>query len=577
MCPDEQGDGEGRPGPRLVADGGRPPSGKEECGSCGNTIDAGTTYCPHCGTHKRDRGSGDGADGGSSRRSANVSRRRTDDGGNSRDGGSDTSRSTSKFSGGKSGRKGYDSRSDSGGRDRQNSRDDGRGDRGPSKRSDRGEERPSKRERSNRGEERRSKRGRGGRSGSGGDGRGQREHGRSERAGRESGSGGRERGGTGSAGGGGRRTPDDDEEFCASCGEIIDASAAVCPECGDKRRSTASDTRSGEGASSESSRGQPPQRSGASSASSTAGGSGSPDVTTTEPASTGTTSTPPVVEAVNCQRCGSKVTSDQWFCTYCGKERPQCPSCGAEMDEEQCKNCETPRKAPCGECGLMISASKEECPHCGYNRSEEVGQKSEGRKKKALALGGGGVVAFFVVSGMVPGPSIIGQAVGALAALPLLSWGGLTAFYYSRKETKAQDMTAAELSKGREQNKTKEWRAKEREQRKKALEATASVAGAAGKAASSYMDKKKKDEQVDELSSQLEETAEYAQQKETEAQKAKQEKKKMKQSPDLPSKCPRCGTSWTGGIIGSGNVERFSNGRKASCTECSHTELLFRE
>jgi len=225
----------------------------------------------------------------------------------------------------------------------------------------------------------------------------------------------------------------------------------------------------------------------------------------------------------------------------------------------------------------MISAAKEECPHCGYNKAEEVSEKSEGRKKKALALGGGGIVAFFVVSGMVPGPSIIGQAVGALAALPLLSWGGLTAFYYSRKETKAQDMTAADLSKGREQNKTKEWREKEREQRKKALEATASVAGAAGEAASSYMDKKKKDEQVEQLSSQLEETAEYAQQKETEAQKAKKEKQKMNQNPDLPSKCPRCGTSWSGGLIGSGNVERFNNGRKASCTKCSHTELLFRD
>lgn len=225
----------------------------------------------------------------------------------------------------------------------------------------------------------------------------------------------------------------------------------------------------------------------------------------------------------------------------------------------------------------MISATKEECPHCGYNKSNQVSEKSEGRKKKALALGGGGIVAYFVVSGIVPGPSIIGTAVGALAALPLLSWGGLTAFYYSRKESKAEDMTAADLSKGREQNKTKEWRAKEREQRKKALEATASVAGAAGEAASSYMDKKKKDEQVEQLSSQLEETAEYAQQKETEAEKAKQEKEEMKRSPDLPSNCPRCGASWSGGLISSGNVQRFSNGRKASCTECSHTELLFRE
>jgi hypothetical protein len=254
-----------------------------------------------------------------------------------------------------------------------------------------------------------------------------------------------------------------------------------------------------------------------------------------------------------------------------------CPDCGAEMDDEKCKNCGLARQAPCGECGLMISAAREECPHCGYNESEEVATKSQGRKKKALGLGGVGVLSFFVVGSLIPGPDIIGTAVGALVALPFVSWGGLIAFYYNRKESNAVDRTAASLSKGREQNKTKAWREKEREQRQKALEATADVAGAVGEAASSYAEKKKKDEQVKELSSQLEKTAEYAEQKDAEARKAKQEKQELKQNPDLPSKCPRCGTSWSGGLLGSGNVERFSNGRKASCTECSHTELLFRE
>jgi hypothetical protein len=254
-----------------------------------------------------------------------------------------------------------------------------------------------------------------------------------------------------------------------------------------------------------------------------------------------------------------------------------CPDCGAEMDGEQCKNCGKPRQAPCGECGLMIPATAEVCPNCNYNESAEVSEKSAGRKKKALALGGVGVVLFFVVGSVIPGPDILGTAVGALVALPFVSWGGLIAFYYNRKETKAQDLSAADLSKGREQNKTREWREKEREQRKEMLQAGAQVASAAGEAASSYAEKKKKDKQVEQLSDQLDETVEYAQEVEQERNQAVQEKEQMKQSPDLPSSCPRCGASWSGGLISSGNVERFSNGRKARCTECGRTELLFRE
>lgn len=45
--------------------------------------------------------------------------------------------------------------------------------------------------------------------------------------------------------------PDDGEEFCAACGEIIDASAAVCPSCGDERE-TAAAASSSAGSASES-------------------------------------------------------------------------------------------------------------------------------------------------------------------------------------------------------------------------------------------------------------------------------------------------------------------------------------
>lgn len=275
--------------------------------------------------------------------------------------------------------------------------------------------------------------------------------------------------------------------------------------------------------------------------------------------------------AVNCQRCGSQVAANEWFCSFCGKERPMCPDCGAEMDDEQCKNCGIPRQAPCGNCGLMIDGTAKECPNCGYNEAEEVKEKSSGRKKKALALGGIGVVAYFVVSSVMPGPGIIGTAVGAVVAIPFLSWGGLTAFYYNRKESKSEQRNAADLSKGREQNKTKEWREMEQEQRKAMLNAAAKGVSAAGKAASSYAEKKKKDEQVEQLSEQLDETVEYAQQQEQEAQAAKQQVQEIENSQvDVPKKCPFCGAKWSAGW-GSGSYTKLGP-ETFQCTSCDHTK-----
>ncbi len=66
--------------------------------------------------------------------------------------------------------------------------------------------------------------------------------------------------------------PDDDEEFCAACGEIIDATAAVCPSCGDEREVASA---SSGGASTGQSTEPSPSDSGGGSSSSGASGSGS--------------------------------------------------------------------------------------------------------------------------------------------------------------------------------------------------------------------------------------------------------------------------------------------------------------
>lgn len=287
---------------------------------------------------------------------------------------------------------------------------------------------------------------------------------------------------------------------------------------------------------------------------------------------------------VNCQRCGTEVGANEWFCSFCGKERPMCPDCGAEMDDEQCKNCGTPRQAPCGNCGLMIAGTAEECPNCNHRPSDAVAEKSSGRKKKALAFGGVGILGYFIVSSIVPGPSIIGSAAGVLVAIPFISWGGMLAFYYNRKESKAEHLNAADLSKGREQNKTKEWREMEQEQRKAMLNAAAEGLSAAGEAAQAYGKKKEKEQKekkLDQRINQAEQELTKAQQQQQQAQQEKQKaqqkqqqaeqrKKEIEQSKaDVPSVCPRCNANWSKGW-GSGAYKKL--GEEAwQCTECGET------
>lgn len=237
MCPGERGSNAGTGGFELIADGGRRRSGQEECGGCGNVIDASKTYCPHCGTHERDRGSSaddgerggrDDADGGasngSSRRRATATRRRESS--NDRDG---SGRRTSEGAAGREGRGGEERRRSDDRSDRRSHEEGGRGNRSerPARGTDRGD-------------------GRGDRGGPRTDeGRRSRvedrdassrsnrpEHG-SNTSGRSSDD--RRRGDRAGGGGSGRRSPAEDEEFCTACGEIIDASASACPACGDQR------------------------------------------------------------------------------------------------------------------------------------------------------------------------------------------------------------------------------------------------------------------------------------------------------------------------------------------------------
>ena len=391
--------------------------------------------------------------------------------------------------------------------------------------------------------------------------------------------------------GNGGQTPGSNEAFCTSCGSVIPADVSYCPEC-NAEQLTIDRQQSNE---SEPSRQRTDH-----------GGEKTQTIQTTEPVETQksrnqeqkpVSTEPATVEGsdeiyipnnsgseTNCQRCGTGIKSHEWFCSFCGKERPMCPDCGAEMDDESCKNCDTNRKAPCGNCGLTIDASLQECPNCGYNESDSVANMSAERKKKALGLGGVGGVSFLVVSVVVPGPTILGVLFGTLVGGPFALWGGVIAFYYDKKESNADDRTAADLSKGREQHKTKEWRDMKREERKEMLRTAAQGLNAAGKAAAAYEEKKRKEQKEEKLDERIEarereiqqaqemqvQTHEKMQQAEQQMQQAEQKKKQIENSvADVPRGCPRCGVKLrgSGGMMSSKNYEELAPG-VFQCLEC---------
>ncbi|WP_207589810.1 hypothetical protein [Halomontanus rarus] len=260
------------------------------------------------------------------------------------------------------------------------------------------------------------------------------------------------------------------------------------------------------------------------------------------------------------------------------------------MDEKQCKNCGTPRQAPCGNCGLEIAGTVKECPHCRYNKSEKVIQKSNGRKKKALGLSGVGVLLYLVASAATPGPGILGALVGLILGVPFIIWGGLIAFYYNTKETGAEDLTATDLSKGREQHKTKEWREMKMDERKEMLNAASKGLSTVASAANAYSERKRKQQKEQQLDEKLEsadqmiadvqQEKELAQQEHEKAlqkqQHAEQKQKQIDESiPDVPRGCPRCHTKWrgSGGLLSGAAFEELAPG-KFQCLECGETVNL---
>lgn len=147
----------------------------------------------------------------------------------------------------------------------------------------------------------------------------------------------------------------------------------------------------------------------------------------------------------------------------------------------------------------------------------------------------------------------------------------------AQQESNSEQRNAAELSKGREQNKTKEWREMEQEQRKQMLKAVGKGVEAAGKAAETYSKKKNLDEKTKIANEEIEKGVEVQQEgakqiekgEEMQEQAVEYEKKVENSVTDVPKACPRCKEKWrgSGGMFGSQNYEELAPGR-FQCTEC---------
>lgn len=160
--------------------------------------------------------------------------------------------------------------------------------------------------------------------------------------------------------------------------------------------------------------------------------------------------------------CNNSISSDEWFCNYCGEARPTCPKCGGEISYGTCNSCSAPRKAPCEECGTLIDANVRECPQCSYDAGAEYDKKAENKS----------VPKWKAVGGTILGTVIIGQilatSIHPLVWIPTLLAGGLmllvlgpAAFLIDSwagfRESQADIASAASVELGEKRNRSAEY------------------------------------------------------------------------------------------------------------------------
>lgn len=145
---------------------------------------------------------------------------------------------------------------------------------------------------------------------------------------------------------------------------------------------------------------------------------------------------------MECGECETTIDSDEWFCSYCGTKRGNCPQCGTEYAESsghqgnaprECPSCGLPRKAACSECEEIIDATATVCPNCGADAGEEARSRIDKNKKRAAIFGIGIPIGVWVVASGLP--SILTW----LIWLPLASMGVISGLWYRHKMNEYQN------------------------------------------------------------------------------------------------------------------------------------------
>jgi len=236
-----------------------------------------------------------------------------------------------------------------------------------------------------------------------------------------------------------------------------------------------------------------------------------------------------------CQSCGKyQLSKDEWFCSYCGSIRVDCPSCGNTMGktDRECGSCGQARYAPCKKCEELTPMNKGVCENCGYNE----GAAMESRSNKFMGVGvilsllGGSLVLGIIGGGLV------GSIAGAIGVLAGIVTGGLGVV--GRASTSVDSPAAPHI--GKKTNRSSEADA---EALDTAINAAGTAASAGADAVESY-DQHKQEKEERERKRQEEKREQQIKAKRENIKESVQDAKNSPGTVLWEMNCEGCGMPW---------------------------------
>lgn len=236
-----------------------------------------------------------------------------------------------------------------------------------------------------------------------------------------------------------------------------------------------------------------------------------------------------------CKSCGKyQLSRDDWFCSYCGSIRDDCPSCGNNMGktDRECGSCGQARYAPCIECEELTPMNDGVCENCGHDAEASA----ESRANKFVGVGmilsllGGSLVLGIIGGGLV------GSIAGVVAVLVGIVIGGLG--LAERASTRVN--SPAMLNIGKSNNRSSEADA---EAIDTAINAAGKVASAGADAIESYDQHKQKKEERERKREEQKREQEIKAKREN-IKESVQDAKNSHRTVLWEMNCERCGMPW---------------------------------